>query len=481
MPVDPNLLLHPLGVFTKERVVPCVMARGSNTKAPVKVTEALSESTRCASLDELEALMGHTSGMSTAFGKFDLDYEQRASMIGNSYHYELVRAVFAEMPVRQSLEETGPGVHAMRKQRREEGSAPPAISKQEEYLSGLSEQELEKELRQRWEAAGAEMARLKLTLADDHTVPFQVPRRSRFQTPEKLREAVMAATKLKLKDGQLRLVKYSHEQWICQVFAKGKGRIDAMTGEEAVRFLTDLRSLNSAITYPAHWNLEMPTLEALRADVPRWARYFSQEDVSNAFESMLLLPGQEHLLTVAPPIRLSAETFTDEELESYSLTSGEIEELKQSDEWLLQWVGVPQGLSSAAPFWNVHIADGFNKLLGQEWRDYWAQYVDDCMPYGYTREQCEARKRMLTVALRVMGKEVSSRVDREVHEYGLVAGLKFVEGGVTLCDEAVAALELALDEVLQAKRMTEKSVRRLARIMQYSASAFEWSVSDQTW
>ena len=88
---------------------------------------------------------------------------------------------------------------------------------------------------------------------------------------------------------------------------------------------------------------------------------------------------------------------------------------------------------------------------------------------------------MLTVALRVMGKEVSSKVDREVHEYGLVAGLKFVEGGVTLCDEAVAALELALDEVLQAKRMTEKSARRLAGIMQYSASAFEWSVSDQTW
>ena len=88
---------------------------------------------------------------------------------------------------------------------------------------------------------------------------------------------------------------------------------------------------------------------------------------------------------------------------------------------------------------------------------------------------------MLTVALRVMGKEVSSKVDREVHEYGLVAGLKFVEGGVTLCDEAVAALELALDEVLQAKRMTEKSARRLAGIMQYSASAFEWSVGDQTW
>ena len=52
---------------------------------------------------------------------------------------------------------------------------------------------------------------------------------------------------------------------------KGKGRLDPATGEEAVRFLTDLRSLNNAIACPGHWNQEMPTQfgRDVKADIPR--------------------------------------------------------------------------------------------------------------------------------------------------------------------------------------------------------------------
>ena len=60
----------------------------------------------------------------------------------------------------------------------------------------------------------------------------------------------------------------------------------------------------------------MPTLADLRADVPRWAEYFASEDVSNAFEGMTTVGGQEHLLAVAPPIRLHMGSFTEEELRS---------------------------------------------------------------------------------------------------------------------------------------------------------------------
>ena len=155
----------------------------------------------------------------------------------------------------------------------------------------------------------------------------------------------------------MRLVAYEANQWISQLFVKGKGRIDPATGEEAVRFLTDLRSLNNAIAYPGHWNQEMPTLADIKADVPQWAEYYAEEDVSNAFEGMITVEGQEHLLIVAPPVRLNADSFTDKELRSYGMKEEEIQALKQSDDWLLQWVGVPQGLASAAPFWNVHIAD----------------------------------------------------------------------------------------------------------------------------
>ena len=71
---------------------------------------------------------------------------------------------------------------------------------------------------------------------------------------------------------------YEVNQWISQLFVKGKGRIDPATGEEAVRFLTDLSNLNNAIAYPGHWNQEMPTLEDIKADVPQLAKYYAEED-----------------------------------------------------------------------------------------------------------------------------------------------------------------------------------------------------------
>ena len=75
--------------------------------------------------------------------------------------------------------------------------------------------------------------------------------------------------------------------------------------------------------------------------------------------------------------------------------------------------------------------------------------VDDGMCFAETRERCGHRQRILTVALRVLGKKVSDKVNRTISEVGHIAGLKFVEGGVTLDDEAVAAraVKLALEEV----------------------------------
>ena len=110
----------------------------------------------------------------------------------------------------------------------------------------------------------------------------------------------------------------------------------------------------------------------------------------------------------------------------------DISDLMEAGEWLLQWSGVPQGLVPAAPFFTMHLSDAFNRMFGQEWTDYWVCYVDDCLRWGYTHEQCSGRSRLLTAALKVMGKEVSEKVDRSVKEHGTVAGLKFTAGGVCL-------------------------------------------------
>ena len=62
----------------------------------------------------------------------------------------------------------------------------------------------------------------------------------------------MAAVKLKLREGKLTLKKYNSSMWISPMFVKAKGRQDPLTGEEAVRFLSDLRALNRSLVYPDH-------------------------------------------------------------------------------------------------------------------------------------------------------------------------------------------------------------------------------------
>ena len=303
--LDPNVLLRRLGVDhdAGQPVANCVMASGDSTHNPPMVRERATGIRRTANLDESEALMGATVGFTSGMDTLETTYADRARMIGNAFHYELVRTIFSEMmfiPTEGMARKVE--MYKVETQRMnggactvggEEAKAPP-IGDDEKYLSGLTNDEMEVEFRRRWEETGgvwnddgtASMARLRVELEKANTVSYQVPKRSRYQTPGNLKKATLEATKAKLKEGTMRLVKYEANQWISQLFVKGKGRIDPVTNEEAVRFLTDLRSLNNAISYPGHWNQEMPTLADIKADVPQWAEYFAEEDVSNAFEGI---------------------------------------------------------------------------------------------------------------------------------------------------------------------------------------------------
>ena len=91
--------------------------------------------------------------------------------------------------------------------------------------------------------------------------------------------------------------------------------------------------------------------------------------------------------------------------------------------------------------------------------------MDDCLVFAATEEQCRHRQRMLTVAPRVLGKEVSSKIDRTIKRSGKTAGMKFPKGGVVLDDDAVATLELAMNEVMEKKKVNEKHARRMCGIL----------------
>jgi hypothetical protein len=264
--------------------------------------------------------------------------------------------------------------------------------------------------------------KLKLKPKSEHTAPYQVPRRNRYQTPQKLRSAVMAGIKKKLKARSLKLVAYSHAQWISMMFVKAKGRKDPETGEEALRFLTDLRAVNAGLDWSGFWNEWMPTLTDMKRGVPRWAKWFAVEDVADVFEHVLMARGDENMLTVAPPVRLTPDMFTDAEMTEWGYTSQEIAALRKEGELLLQWQHCPQGLAPIAPFWNVYFGHGMNAVFGEEWQDWMICYVDDVMVYGLTENQCKQRQRLLSMALRLLDKKVSSKLDRTVKQEGHLVG-----------------------------------------------------------
>ena len=148
--------------------------------------------------------------------------------------------------------------------------------------------------------------------------PFQVPRHKRFYAPHQRRAAVLAGLKQKFKKKHLRLVKYNENQWISQMFVKFKGRIDPDTLMEAFRALTDLRTVNDNIDYPKFWEQMCNTIDQMVQTMPEYAEWFASEDISDAYEGMMIAMGDTSFLTCVPPIQLKWSDFTVEELKEWS-------------------------------------------------------------------------------------------------------------------------------------------------------------------
>lgn len=53
---------------------------------------------------------------------------------------------------------------------------------------------------------GFELAKLKVTLKDVQTIPWQIPQRTRTNTPSGRKDSAVAEIKLRLKRGHLKLV-----------------------------------------------------------------------------------------------------------------------------------------------------------------------------------------------------------------------------------------------------------------------------------
>ena len=349
--LDPNALLGDLA-SAQERDTPCIMAAGSTTRAPVIVKDATNRRKRPALNDEKEALQGYPVGMSRGF-RIDIGESKRTKVIGNAWNYHQMSAIFRHLKP-QGEKRKQYSMHAVRAEEID------GISSAEKRLLSMSHEERAKHFEDKME--GYELAKLKVTLKDEQTVPWQVPQSTRMNTPSGKREAAVAEIKLRLKRGHLKLVRYKRKQWIAAMFCKGKNRINPETLLEAIRLLTDFRKLNSASDWPKQWNEYCPTISGIKDSIPANAKWFATEDISDAYEGATVTPESRHFLTAAPPVPINASMFTDEELEMWG--SDSIEELREAGDLLVEWSGMPQGLAVSATFFNCHLADGMNQLLG---------------------------------------------------------------------------------------------------------------------
>lgn len=464
-------VLHPSALpINGKTTLPAVMTK-PNTHHPVlvksKTPHAESSKQRLATIKELESTQGYMRGITSGWGTLETGYKQQHKMLGNMWNYQQMRAILSKYRKAHTTEAHPFQCHTDSKQEETQWSP------EELKWLGLTDQQMLSKMKEMLK--DYTQHKHYITVKDTDKTPWQVPHSERARTPSALLPAARAELRLRLERGHIKLVKYSPKAWMSRMFTKLKGRTNPQTGLEAIRFLTDLRTVNSAISWNKYWLDESPTIEKVRTQIPRNARYFASEDISDAYESSEIDERSKHLLHAVPPFPIRPEEFTDEELKRWSREP--IEELRKQKTLYLQWDGCPQGLASAAPWFNVHLADGLNHLFGEAWREFAAIFVDDLLIHGATYEQCELRQRMFMQALKALGKGLSNKCDRSIKTTGHIVGLTFTKDGITP-DEAVIDV---LKEELRKTPTTTKQAQHLIGVTLYSSTAFKWTPEDMTW
>ena len=272
------------------------------------------------------------------------------------------------------------------------------------------------------------------------TIPYQC--KFGYSVPLKLKEAAEKQISEEIEAGHMKQVEYDHRMWISPLFVKTKGRVDPETGLPKVRLLADLSLLNPNLSHPEYWSRSGPNISNFGNFITHLPDiHFAGIDISNAFHSCPVSPASRHLLVVRFGNRL------------------------------LQYQTAPQGLATSALFWPLHLAAGFNKLIGEEWKSWCEVYVDDILIIGSGFVECLQRVQVILGALSKMGKAVSEKsVTVPTPEIECI-GLHFSKNGIRLADCGIEKLKSVLDMLPK----TSKEMRRLIGGINYASNAFDFT------
>ena len=418
---NPDWMLEE-GWVCEERPVPCLVAQGGLTRAPVWVRGVATGShKRLASSDERDRFNpGLPAGVSNGFGVVDVAVPERDRANGNAFSADSVWAIVrmwrvdVRVPVVMLAEDLS------------------TLSPREQLLiyAGWPRARLEEYLVSR--GSGLEMPELDVEamVSGQNTVPYQT------QAPGSVKAGMEGACEYcvdtAVRDGTHGYVDYDKDYWIYLLFFQKKNRtcvaewdgLSYKKGDvlEVVRPLRNYKPFNAAIAkgIPAQWVEFCPTVEKCRQKFPKGCKAMGVHDCKNAFHAMRLALGSR---------RFAVSKFKD----------------GQGCQRYVMAFGGDQGCSACALFFPVWVRYGYNHFFGTAWDDdsWWTDFVDDTLCFGVDTNEggavadCELKMFMLNVVKQLMGLAVSPKQDLSVSVERLFAGLVWTIRGLTCGQEAV--------------------------------------------
>jgi hypothetical protein len=233
---------------------------------------------------------------------------------------------------------------------------------------------------------------------------------------------------------------------VAATFFKKKDREDD-EGLPVLRPLVDQRILSSALKHPLYWLESMASPMSMKANVASCARYFLDLDLASGYNMLFVHPDSLHFQGV----------WIAGELYVYLVTI--------------------QGQSSAACWFNYVLEYAMDAMLGSAHSEYYTRFVDDFCIYAATKQQVENRHKIVRAALTAIGFEISDKLDGQVKQVGNCAGVKFTSEGISLNDDGISALKLAIAKSPQ----RAADCKTLIGSILYAHTAFNLDPDDITW